>query len=69
MNVSFQSPDFSRSPKPQFIPMAFRRTKPRAGTGPEEIAQSTFSTASGEFACKIQPYSATVMVLSPIRGN
>jgi len=41
----------------------------RTGVDSEEIARLTFSSASREFACTFQPYSATVMLYSPIRGN
>jgi hypothetical protein len=41
----------------------------RTGVGSEEIAQSTFSSASGGFACTFQPYSVTVMVLSSLHAN
>jgi hypothetical protein len=41
----------------------------RTGTGSQDIAQASFTGAATEFPCKFPPYSATVIVLSPLRGN
>jgi hypothetical protein len=41
----------------------------RSGTGSPDIAQAPFTGASAEFPRKFSPYSATVIVLSPLRGN
>ena len=41
----------------------------RTGTSSPDIAQASFTGAAVEFLCKFPPYSATVIVLSPLRGN
>jgi hypothetical protein len=41
----------------------------RAGTGSPGIAHASFTGMAAEFACDFHPYSATVIVLSPHRGN
>jgi alpha-L-arabinofuranosidase len=41
----------------------------RTGTGSPDIAQTVFSAAAAEFSCPFAPYSATVIVLSPMRGK
>lgn len=38
----------------------------RTGTGSPDIAQTAFNGAAADFPCKFPPYSATVMVLSPL---
>ena len=39
------------------------------GTGSPDIAQASFTGAAAEFPCKFPPYSATLIVLSPLRRN
>jgi hypothetical protein len=41
----------------------------RSGTGSPDIAQASFTGAAVEFPCQFPPYSATVIVLSPLGGN
>jgi len=41
----------------------------RTGTGSPDIAQASLTGAAAEFPCKFPPYSATVIVLSPLRGS
>ena len=41
----------------------------RTGTGSPDIAQTPFTGAAAEFPCEFPPYSATVIVLSPLRGK
>lgn len=41
----------------------------RTGTGSPDIAQATLTGAAAEFPCAFPPYSATVIVLSPLRGG
>jgi len=41
----------------------------RTGTGSPDIAQTHFIGAAAEFPCQFPPYSATVMVLSPLRAK
>jgi hypothetical protein len=41
----------------------------RAGTGSPDIAQATLTDTAAEFPAKFPPYSATVIVLSPLRGG
>jgi hypothetical protein len=41
----------------------------RTGTGSPDIAQTAFKGAAAEFPCTFGPYSATVVVLSPVRGR
>jgi len=41
----------------------------RAGTGSPDIAQATLTGAAADFPCAFPPYSATVIVLSPLRGG
>jgi hypothetical protein len=41
----------------------------RTGVGSEELAQSTFGSASAEFTRAIAPYSVTVMVLSRVNNR
>ena len=41
----------------------------RTGMGSPDIAKASFTGAAAEFPCKFPPYSATVIVLSPRRGN
>jgi hypothetical protein len=39
----------------------------RTGTGSPDIAQATLTGAAADFPCAFPPYSATVIVLSPLR--
>jgi hypothetical protein len=41
----------------------------RTGTGSPDIAQTSLTGAAAEFPCKFPPYLATVIVLSPLRGQ
>ena len=41
----------------------------RAGTGSPDIARASFTGAAADFPCKFPPYSVTVIVLMPLRGN
>jgi hypothetical protein len=41
----------------------------RTGTGSPDIAQTAFKGAAVEFPCTFEPYSATLTVLSPVRGK
>lgn len=41
----------------------------RTGTGSPDIAQASFTGAAAAFPCQFAPYSATVLVLSPLRGE
>jgi hypothetical protein len=41
----------------------------RTGTGSPDIAKAVFRGAAAEFPCMFGPYSATVIVLSPVRGK
>jgi alpha-L-arabinofuranosidase len=41
----------------------------RTGTGSPGIGQTAFKAAAAEFPCTFGPYSATVIVLSPVRGK
>jgi alpha-N-arabinofuranosidase len=70
INVNFSIASFQPQPEARLYSYGIPQDEAaRTGTGSEEIAQSTFSSASRQFACTFQPYSATVMLLSPIRGN
>jgi hypothetical protein len=41
----------------------------RTETGSPDIAQTNLTGAAAEFPCQFPQYSATVIVLSPLRGK
>jgi hypothetical protein len=70
LNVNFSITSFQPQPEATIYSYGIPQDEAaRTGTGSEEIAQSTLGSPSRVFACTFQPYSATVMLLSPIGGN
>jgi alpha-L-arabinofuranosidase len=70
MHVSFSITSFQPQPEATIYSYGIPQDQAaRTGAGSEDIVQSTSTGASTEFACTFQPYSATVMLLSPIPAN
>jgi hypothetical protein len=70
INVNFSIASFLPQPEVTLYSYGIPQDEAaRTGAGSEENAQTIFTGGSREFACTFQPYSATVMLLSPIRAN